>query len=203
MKRLLQFVVGLVLALGICAAHAGDVDLVRATCTPDGLLFRIEHHLIDSSGIDHDNAREERRLTRLWEKQGYHRVDRFRQDCPLLRVGYQVRIDREPYKPDGQCSQKPRVNLTLLSNGQPILKDVPYGDDCYSNVAITSLEIREAYDGGAPEMTLCLAYPYDTPKCLPIGPDYMRIGTRSPDGMRHVHPPLDRYGIDSLFKQVD
>lgn len=118
------------------------------------------------------------------------------QACELNRAHYQIRVRREPYRQDGMCSQKPRINFTLLRNNLPVLKEVPFGNDCYGALGVSSVEISEQIN--RTDMQVCFSdmHPNDV-HCVEIGPAYKEIGTRyGTEVVRHA--PIDNQKFEEL-----
>jgi hypothetical protein len=180
-------------------ARASEVELIRLTCIPASGYFRVDFLSLDHRdlGAYEQGPNDTHRIMQSWHKQGIYEVDALRRDCALPGTRYQVRVRRDSYKQDGQCAQKPRVNFTLLRNGLPVLKDVPYGDDCYIGVGVTQMVINET--PGATSIQLCFGTPSsDGAHCTQLDDAYKTIGRRG----AAPHPPMDQSAFEEIVERL-
>jgi hypothetical protein len=197
MRYILLF---MILSVNSLSSYAQPGQFIRPVCIPESRYFRIDFLSVDFE-IFNGDLKKSGKIFQKWQRRGIYDTSKLKYDCVLPAARYGLRVFRDPYRQDGQCAQAPRINISVLRNGLPMLKELPYGDDCYGALAVRSMEVRPWGDSGI-KINLCLAYAFDTDaKCVELDPAYAMIGDRSPDGEQYKHAPLDKDNIDALIEK--
>lgn len=151
------------------AAHADwTMDFIRISCIPEARYIRFDYtpisgHDVELETAHNDKKRRERML--VWKKHGYHEPTRLQHECRLPGSTYTISASHPPARDTGNCGAAPRVTLSLLRNGRPVLNKVVFGADCHDGPTVVSAEISDGYQGsGERSMTLCLSPEYGAPQ---------------------------------------
>lgn len=151
----------ILLALSVKPAMADwTQDFVRIACNLDAHFFRFEYVGLDGSGTWADAAYDDKRMKErkaIWAQHGFYVPSDLHYECKLGDVTYRLTTKQpDPYE-RGMCNATPQIKLNLSRDGEEILKDVTFGDDCFGGPSVSSMTIFEPIQGwGNGGSTLCV-----------------------------------------------
>lgn len=134
-------------------------DFVRIACNPDARFFRFEYVGLDGGDTWSDAEFDDKRIKErkaIWVRYGFYVPSDLRYECKLGDVTYRLTTKQPAPYERGMCNATPQIKLNLSRDGEEILKDVTFGDDCFGGPSVSSMTIFEPIQGwGSGGTTLC------------------------------------------------
>ncbi len=161
MTRRALFAFAVLLIVGIRPAFADwPMEFVRLTCIPEARYFRVEYMPVSGPSVllesEFDDEKRAKRLL-AWEKAGFHEPSNLTYECALPESLYKLTAHQPPPS-NGECGGAPSISLSLFRNGQPILENVIFGNDCFGGPTVIGAEITDGLDGwDTRALRLCLS----------------------------------------------
>ncbi|MGN7103814.1 hypothetical protein ACTHR6_19555 [Ralstonia holmesii] len=134
-------------------------DFVRIACNPDARFFRFEWVGLDGSSTWSDAQYDDKRMEErkaIWRQHGFYVPSDLHYECKVGDAIYRLTTKQQaPYSP-GMCGEQPPIKLNLTKDGEEILKDVTFGDDCFGGPSVASVTIFETLMGwGGADTSMC------------------------------------------------
>lgn len=141
--RILYVTVALWLILMTPARADWTDKFARISCIPELGILRIDHLELDGTFSPDGYFMDEKRgaAMKAWRKHGFYDEERLDFSCKLAGVTYTFKSRVGPPSDHGQCGGAPAAHIDFSIDGKPLLKFLPFGDECGYPPSVRSITV--------------------------------------------------------------